>query len=151
MKAINSVQWPGRQQIVEHEINGRKIRILLDVAHTPGEKVVLVDFDRFQESMKICANWEAEKKQGKNFVLMRSALGREIDSQMVHLAKILKPEYFAGSLNIAKDVSELDPNGRMENCSCFYPTFLNKELEEQLAEVRLSKRVDLMGPQNIFN
>ena len=150
MKAINSVQWPGRQQIVEHEVNGRKIRILLDVAHTPGKKIVLLDFDRFLESMKICANWAAEKKQGKIFVLMKSALGREIDSQMVHLAEILKPEYFAGSLNIAKDISELEPSGRKENFSCFYPTFLNKELEEQLAEVRSSNRVDLVGPQNFF-
>ena len=35
-KAIHSVNWPGRQQILEHEVNGRKIKIILDAAHTPG-------------------------------------------------------------------------------------------------------------------
>ncbi|CBY12285.1 unnamed protein product [Oikopleura dioica] len=123
MKAIYSAEWPGRQQIVEHEINGRIIRILLDVAHTP-------------ESMKICANWAAEKKQGKMFVLMRSAMGREIDSQMVHLAEILKPEYFAGSPNVAKDVAELDQNDGSEKYVSFYPSFLTRGIDRQLEEQR---------------
>ena len=41
-EAIQSIRWPGRQQILEHEVKGRKIRILLDAAHTPG--LVLHDF-----------------------------------------------------------------------------------------------------------
>ena len=44
-KAINSVRWPGRQQVLEHEVKGRKIQILLDAAHTPG--LVLYDFIKF--------------------------------------------------------------------------------------------------------
>jgi folylpolyglutamate synthase/dihydropteroate synthase len=152
MKAIYSVEWPGRQQIVEHEVNGRTIRILLDVAHTPGLAGFFLDFNSFQESMKICANWSAERTIGKVFVLMRSAMGREIDSQMVHLAEILKPDYFAGAPNVARDVSELDQSvGRMEKYSYFNPSFLTKELEQQLAEVRISKGVDQTGPQNILN
>ena len=35
-KAILSVNWPGMQQILEHEVKGRKIKIILDAAHTPG-------------------------------------------------------------------------------------------------------------------
>ena len=102
--------------------------------------------------MKICANWSAERTIGKVFVLMRSAMGREIDSQMVHLAEILKPDYFAGAPNVARDVSELDQSdGRMEKYSYFYPSFLTRGLEQQLAEVRISKGVDQTGPQNILN
>jgi hypothetical protein len=71
---------------------------------------------------------------------------------MVHLAKILKPDYFAGAPNVARDVSELDQSvGRMEKYSYFNPSFLTKELEQQLAEVRISKGVDQTGPQNILN
>ena len=86
--------------------------------------------------MKICANWAAEKKQGKIFVLMLSAIGREIDSQMVHLAEILKPEYFAGSPNVAKDVAELDQNHGSEKYVSFYPSFLTRGIDRQLEEVR---------------
>lgn len=45
MKAIYSAEWPGRQQIVDHEINGRSLRILLDVAHTPGDADFFLDFN----------------------------------------------------------------------------------------------------------
>jgi hypothetical protein len=45
MKAIHSVEWPGRQQIIEHEVNGRTIRVLLDVAHTPGLADFFLDFN----------------------------------------------------------------------------------------------------------
>ena len=86
--------------------------------------------------MKICANWAAEKKQGKIFVLMLSAIGREIDSQMVHLAEILKPEYFAGSPNVARDEAKLDQNGGSKKYSYLYPSFLTTGIDRQLEEVR---------------
>lgn len=101
--------------------------------------------------MKICANWAAQKKIGKIFVLMRSALGREIDNQMVHLAEILKPEYFAGAPNVAKNVAELDQNGGNGKYSYLYPTFMTRGLDQQLAEVRSFKSVDQTGPQNLLN
>ncbi|CAG5078069.1 Oidioi.mRNA.OKI2018_I69.PAR.g8890.t1.cds [Oikopleura dioica] len=122
-KAINSVRWPGRQQILEHKVKGRKIKILLDAAHTP-------------ESMKILSNWAAAKKEGETLILMRSAKGREINSQMVHIAEIMKPDYFAGCPNIALSEDELDSNLTKEKFSHIFPTFLTESVEDQMQKQR---------------
>ena len=91
--------------------------------------------------MKICANWAAERTVGKVFVLMRSAMGREIDSQMVHLAEILKPDYFASAPSVAKDVGELDQTDGTKNYSYYNPSFLVNDRDQQLAEVSLSESI----------
>ncbi|CAG5076555.1 Oidioi.mRNA.OKI2018_I69.PAR.g8489.t1.cds [Oikopleura dioica] len=120
-EAIQSIRWPGRQQILEHEVKGRKIRILLDAAHTP-------------ESMKILSHWAAKNKEGETLILMKSARGRDIDSQMVHIAEFLKPDYFAGCPTIGMNEDELDSNTTKEKYSHIFPDFLTASKEDQLKE-----------------
>ena len=85
--------------------------------------------------MKILSNWAAENKDGATLILMKSARGRDIDSQMVHIAEYLKPDYFAACPNIALNEDELDSNMTKEKYSHIFPEFLTFSKEDQLQEV----------------
>ena len=51
---------------------------------------------------------------------------------MVHIAKIMKPDYFAGCPNIALSEDELDSNLTKEKFSHIFPGFLTESVEDQM-------------------
>ena len=54
---------------------------------------------------------------------------------MVHIAEIMKPDYFAGCPNIALSEDELDSNLTKEEFSHIFPSFLTESVEDQMQKV----------------
>jgi len=88
MEGLNKTFWPGRQQIVWHNTGERKLKILLDGAHT-------------LESLRPCVNWAAKMKEGNLAVLMNVTKDRKV-KPLIDIVSDLEPAYLILSPNIAK-------------------------------------------------
>ncbi|CAG5103954.1 Oidioi.mRNA.OKI2018_I69.chr1.g1016.t1.cds [Oikopleura dioica] len=88
MEGLNKTFWPGRQQIVWHNTGERKLKVLLDGAHT-------------LESLRPCVNWAAKMKEGNLAVLMNVTKDRKV-KPLIDIVADLEPSYLILSPNVAK-------------------------------------------------